>query len=311
MGWLTERFRERRRRGSGPLQIMYGIDGRAELTEEVLDHLEGYRGSAPVRIGNGAADQLQLDIYGELIDSVYLYNKYGTPICHDAWEDLCADRRVGVRQLGPARRGDLGDARRAPALHLLAADVAGSRSSARCGSRASAGCPADLVRWMRRATRSTSQIMERGWNARAAGVRPALRHRRARRVVLLMPLVKFISPTDPRWLSTLDAIVERARLRQPRLSLRRRCVARRARAARRARSRCARSGTSRRSRAPAGSTRRGSRFEKMLTYANHLGLYAEEIGPDRRAARELPAGVHAPGADQRGVQPRPDARMTR
>ena len=56
---------------------MYGIDGRTDLTEETLDHLEGYRGSAPVRIGNGAADQLQLDIYGELVDSIYLYNKYG------------------------------------------------------------------------------------------------------------------------------------------------------------------------------------------------------------------------------------------
>ena len=54
---------------------MYGIDGRSELKEEVLDHLEGYRGSAPVRIGNGAAEQLQLDIYGELIDSVYFYSR--------------------------------------------------------------------------------------------------------------------------------------------------------------------------------------------------------------------------------------------
>ena len=88
MDWLTHRFRDGRRREAGPLQIMYGIDGRSELPEEVLDHLEGYRGSAPVRIGNGAATQLQLDIYGELIDSVYLYNKYGTPIYHDAWQDL-------------------------------------------------------------------------------------------------------------------------------------------------------------------------------------------------------------------------------
>src|SRR3712207_4547189 len=89
MDWLTDRFRESTGTGpSGPLQIMYGIDGRAELPEEVLGHLEGYRGSAPVRIGNGAATQRQLDIYGELIDSVYLYNKYGDPISHDAWEDL-------------------------------------------------------------------------------------------------------------------------------------------------------------------------------------------------------------------------------
>ena len=116
MGWLDRPLpRGREPRESGPLQIMYGIDGRADLPEEVLDHLEGYRGSAPVRIGNGAADQLQLDIYGELIDSVYLYNKYGTPISHDAWDDLSRDRRLGLRELGPGRRGHLGDPRRPPA----------------------------------------------------------------------------------------------------------------------------------------------------------------------------------------------------
>ena len=67
---------------------MYGIDGRRELTEEVLDHLEGYKGSSPVRIGNGAYNQLQLDIYGELMDSVYLFNKYGNPISSDLWSHL-------------------------------------------------------------------------------------------------------------------------------------------------------------------------------------------------------------------------------
>jgi GH15 family glucan-1,4-alpha-glucosidase len=89
MDWLTDRFKDPGSGASGPLQIMYGIDGRSDLTEETLDHLEGYRGSAPVRIGNGTADQRQLDIYGELIDSVYLYNKYGTPIHHEAWNDVC------------------------------------------------------------------------------------------------------------------------------------------------------------------------------------------------------------------------------
>ena len=88
MGWLTDRFRETKPHAAGPLQIMYGIDGRSDLTEITLEHLEGYRGSRPVRVGNGAADQLQLDIYGELIDSVYLYNKYSTPIYHEAWMDL-------------------------------------------------------------------------------------------------------------------------------------------------------------------------------------------------------------------------------
>jgi GH15 family glucan-1,4-alpha-glucosidase len=72
----------------GALQVLYGIDGRRILTEEFLPHLEGYRQSAPVRIGNGAANQLQLDIYGELMDAVYLYNKFGEPISHDLWMDL-------------------------------------------------------------------------------------------------------------------------------------------------------------------------------------------------------------------------------
>jgi GH15 family glucan-1,4-alpha-glucosidase len=71
---------------------MYGIDGRKTLTEEVLDHLASYRGSRPVRIGNGAYDQLQLDIYGELMDGAYLYNKHGAPISYDLWLSL----RAGV-----------------------------------------------------------------------------------------------------------------------------------------------------------------------------------------------------------------------
>src|SRR5260370_32602105 len=86
MEWLEARCRELEEGAS--LQLVYGIDGRRDLTEEVLDHLEGYRGSRPVRIGNGAWNQLQLDITGELMDSVYLYNKHGAPISFDLWSHL-------------------------------------------------------------------------------------------------------------------------------------------------------------------------------------------------------------------------------
>ena len=86
MEWLTDRINDLKPDGS--LQIMYGIDGRHDLKEEKLNHLDGYRGSRPVRIGNGAYDQLQLDVYGELMDSVYLYNKYGAPISYDLWDGL-------------------------------------------------------------------------------------------------------------------------------------------------------------------------------------------------------------------------------
>nr|MBA3718320.1 glycoside hydrolase family 15 protein [Actinomycetota bacterium] len=84
MGWLTDRFQEMKEMEHGRLQIMYRVDGSSDLEEEELDHLEGYCGSRPVRIGNGAANQLQLDIYGELIDAIYVHNRYGGPIYYEA-----------------------------------------------------------------------------------------------------------------------------------------------------------------------------------------------------------------------------------
>src|SRR5262245_515168 len=85
MRWIEERCRELK--PGNPLQVMYGIDGRHDLPETSLDHWEGYKGSRPVRIGNDAARQMQLDIYGELLDSVYIYNKL-EPISYDFWQYL-------------------------------------------------------------------------------------------------------------------------------------------------------------------------------------------------------------------------------
>ena len=84
--WIQDRCGELGPDGS--LQVAYGLDGRHKLPEEVLSHLEGYRCSAPVRIGNDAYLQLQLDISGELMDAVYLYNKFGEPIGYDFWRNL-------------------------------------------------------------------------------------------------------------------------------------------------------------------------------------------------------------------------------
>ena len=242
-----------------------------------------------MRIGNGAADQLQLDIYGELIDSVYLYNKYGEPISLRRLADLRAHRRLALRELGPARRGHLGGARRAPALHVFAADVLGRDRARDRASRARAACPRDIGRW----SRARDEIYAADHDPRAGTTkRSAFVQDYGADVLdaslLLMPLVKFIAPTDPRWLSTLDAIGARARLRQPRVPLQRRrprptgstgdegtfsiCsfwyVEALARAGRLDEARLA--------------------FEKMLTYANHLGLYAEEIGASGEALGNFP-----------------------
>jgi GH15 family glucan-1,4-alpha-glucosidase len=277
MGWITERFRERERHKAGPLQIMYGIDGRSNLEEVILDHLEGYRGSAPVRIGNGAADQLQLDIYGELIDSVYLYNKYGTPIYADAWDDLqrivewvCVNWDQADEGVWEVRGG-----KQKFTYSRLMCWVAVERAIRVARQR---GLPADLVRWMDARDDIYRRIMDRGWNeSRQAFVQ----HEETEYLdaaVLMMPLVKFIAPTDPRWLSTLDAISSELvadslvyrynagaspdglRGDEGTFSI---CsfwyVEALARAGRLAEARLV--------------------FEKMLTYANHLGLYSEEIGP--------------------------------
>jgi GH15 family glucan-1,4-alpha-glucosidase len=277
MSWLHDRFRERKGNGTDPLQIMYGIDGRADLTEEMLDHLEGYRGSAPVRIGNGAAEQRQLDIYGELIDSVYLYNKYGEPISHDTWLNLCdvVDWVADNWDLTDEGVWETRGGQQKFTYSRLMTWVAVERAIRIARQR---GLPADLVKWMGVRDDIYRQIMERGWHAKRAAFVQHYDTDVLDASVLLMPLVKFVGPTDPRWLSTLDRITEE--LVSDSLVYRYNAAASPdglegdegtfsicsfwyvealARAGRLDEARLA--------------------FEKMLTYANHLGLYSEEIGP--------------------------------
>jgi GH15 family glucan-1,4-alpha-glucosidase len=88
--WLGDRVDEQADKdGSGPLDIMYRVDGSSDLVEESLEHWEGYRGSAPVRIGNGAAGQLQLDIYGEALDSIYVADQHGLAVGQQGWLRIC------------------------------------------------------------------------------------------------------------------------------------------------------------------------------------------------------------------------------
>jgi GH15 family glucan-1,4-alpha-glucosidase len=277
MGWLTHRLEEGRDGEGGPLQIMYGIDGRADLEEVILDHLEGYQGSSPVRVGNGAATQLQLDIYGELIDSVYLYNKYGTPIYHDAWTHVTRiiDWVSDNWQLPDEGVWETRGGRQRFTYSRLMSWVAVERAVRIARQR---GLPADLVRWMAARDEIYDEIMTRGWNEERGAFVQHYESDVLDASTLLMPLVKFISPTDPRWLSTLDAITDE--LVSDSLVYRYNAkaspdglqgdegtfsicsfwyVEALSRAGRLDEARLA--------------------FEKMLTYGNHLGLYAEEIGP--------------------------------
>jgi GH15 family glucan-1,4-alpha-glucosidase len=210
--WLAARWQEREKSAAsasggntGPLQLMYGIDGRADLTEVTLDHLEGYRGSRPVRIGNAAHGQLQLDIYGELMDAVYLYNKYVQPVGYDAWVNLrglvdwlCDNWKQPDEGIWEVRGG-----RKHFVFSKLMCWVALDRSLRLADKRS---FPADRARWLKVRDEIYEEVMAKGWSPRLRTFVQSYGSESLDASNLLMPLVFFMAPNDPRMLSTLDAI---------------------------------------------------------------------------------------------------------
>jgi GH15 family glucan-1,4-alpha-glucosidase len=276
MRWIEDRCNDLGPDGS--LQIMYGIDGHKDLSEEILSHFEGYAGSRPVRIGNGAYDQLQLDIYGELMDSVYLYNKYGAPISHDLWLNLVrlVDWVTDHWQLPDEGVWEVRGGRKEFLYSRLMCWVAVDRGI-RLADRRSFPYPHE--RW--RATRDEiyNDIYTNFWDPEQQAFVQHTGTKTLDASTLLMPLVKFISSTDPRWLSTLRAIKES--LVEDSLVFRYRigdAAADGLMGEEGTFTMCsfwyaevlARSGDVQKARLV---------FEKMLGYANHVGLYAEELGP--------------------------------
>lgn len=283
--WIDARAHEGKRDGS--LQIMYGINGEHTLVERELKHLEGYRGSAPVRIGNAAYRQRQLDIYGELLDSIYLANKYSRPISDDLWRHLrrllgfvCEHWRQPDEGIWEIRGG-----RFQFVYSKMMCWVALDRGLRLADKRS---FPADRTRWMKTRDAIYQEIMTRGWNEKRGAFVQHYDSDALDASNLLMPLTFFIAPNDPRMESTLDATMK---------SLTADSLVYRYQIGRAA---------------PDGLpgeegafsmcsfwlvealTRAGRLeearllFEKMLTYANHLGLYAEQIGLRGEALGNFP-----------------------
>lgn len=252
-----------------------------------MDHLEGYRGSRPVRVGNAASKQFQLDIYGELVDSIYLYNKYASPIPYDLWNYL----RTMLDWVSKNwERPDYGiwEVRGGPQQFVhskMQCWVALDRGVRLADKR---GLPLDRERIRSERDRIYEAIMERGWDADRKTFVQYFGSEALDASNLMMPLMLFVSPTDPRMLGTLqstldnlvsDSLVHRYELgkaagdglpgTEGTFSM---CtfwlVEVLARAGRFDEARFI--------------------FEKMLTYANHLGLYAEEIGPSGEALGNFP-----------------------
>ena len=287
--WLRARLEEHAGGSSGPLRIMYRVDGSSDLTEETLDHLDGYMGSRPVRVGNAASDQLQLDIYGEAMNSIYALDSGAVGewgVGHEGWKHivgtmdwLCEHWHDPDEGIWETRGG-----RRRFTYGQLMSWVAFDRSIRMATSR---GRPADLQRWAHERDRIHGQIMTEGWNDKLGAFVQYEGGDVLDASLVLMPLMGFIVPNDPRWQSTMsameatlvddslvyrydpnaspdglpgsegtfslctflyvDALARSGRLDEARLTL-----------------------------------------SKMLTYANHVGLYSEEIDPTGQQVGNFP-----------------------
>ena len=272
--WLNRRFEATR---PETLRTLYTIDGEPALPEVTLDHLEGYRGSRPVRIGNAASDQLQLDIYGELLDAIYLYDEYGEATSYDLWHRIAAMVEWVVENW---RRPDDGiwEVRNGPREFLYSRILCWVAIDRGLRLALKRSYPAPVDRWRSARDAIYREVHEHFWDPVERTFVGIKGTRRLDASCLVMPLVRFISPTDPRWCSTLraierhlveDSLVYRYEIDGP--------EADGLEGAEGSFSICSfwyieclsRSGDLQQAR---------FLFEKMLGYANHVGLYAEEIG---------------------------------
>jgi pentatricopeptide repeat protein len=272
--WLGDRYRQRE--PGEPLRIMYRVDGSPDLAEEVLDHWEGYRGSAPVRIGNDASGQLQLDIYGELMDSIYQAHRHGLPVGHQGWRALTEVLAWLVENWDRQEEG-IWETRGGPRDFTYGRVMSWVAFDRGIRLAEEHGRPGALTQWRAQRDAIYNQVWKRGFHPDQQAFVQQYGAKVLDSSLLRMPQVGFVAPGDPQWHSTLaameqelvadslvyrydpDASPDGLLGTEGTFSL---CTFNYVDA-------LARTGQLDKARLV---------FEKMLTYGNHLGLYAEEIG---------------------------------
>jgi GH15 family glucan-1,4-alpha-glucosidase len=274
MGWLDARCHQLK--DNGTLQPMYGIDGEQKLTEISLDHLEGYRQSRPVRIGNGAYTQNQLDIYGEMMEAIYIFNTHEA-ISYDLWLNV---RRLLDWLADHWQDPDEGiwEVRGGPKEFLhsrLMSWVAFDRAIRITQNR---GWPAPIEKWMELRSQIYEQIMDKAWNEKEQVFVQYYGSDAVDASALLLLITNFTGAREPRMLSTIQHIKQ---------ELSSGALVRRYTQGAADDGLSGQEGTFNacsfwlvEDLARAGRLDEARlRLEKLLSYSNHVGLYAEEISP--------------------------------
>ncbi len=203
--WIQQRTLEMD--DANELKLMYRVDGSSDLEEKELKYLKGYKNSYPVRIGNGAYNQFQLDIYGELIDTIYIYNKKAEPISYAFWQNLVKIIDFVAENWKKKDRGiwEVRDVKQEFIISKVMCWVALDRGILIAENRS---FPAPLQHWKKIRDAIFNDVFYNYWNEDKQAF---VQYRGASTLdasVLLIPLVRMLSPKEPRWISTLKAIEE-------------------------------------------------------------------------------------------------------
>ena len=295
LNWLQNHVGKHSHTGE-QLPTMFTIFGEQVPDEITLDHWEGYMGSGPVRIGNGANKQYQADIYGELMDSLYLYNKHVGPINYDFWvrirrrlDWICDNWQLPDEGIWEMRSG-----KQNFVYSKLMNWVALDRGVRLADKRS---FPGNRERWLTERDAIYEEVMTKGWNEKRKAFTQYYGSDDLDAGSLIMPLVFFMAPTDPRMISTIEAILKEPKdgglvndglvyryPPQPRVD-----------------GLPGEEGTFNMCSfwLVEALTRAGAQnaewldearmlFERMLNYANHLGLYAEQTSAQGQALGNYP-----------------------